>query len=257
MRGRYRLALPVADITGEPEGPRERQILLGAAFIVAEDTGGWAKGQAERDGYQGWIASEALVPADEAAPTHRVTAIRSYAKRTPGLKDGSPRLDLPFGARVTVLSAADGWTEIAPPHPGEDSLFLPTQHLSPDDRLFPDPVAISERFLGTPYLWGGNSAFGIDCSGLVQAGCHACGIPCPGDSGPQARHFPEAPTNDFQRGDLLFWKGHVAWVTDPETILHANAHDMAVAYEPIAEAIARIEQQGDGPITKHARPTYS
>ncbi|MGB1209466.1 MAG: C40 family peptidase, partial [Paracoccaceae bacterium] len=133
---------------------------------------------------------------------------------------------------------------------------IPTQHLAPLPHAFPDPAAVAELFLGTPYLWGGNSRWGIDCSGLVQAAFLACGIPCPGDSDQQQaalgpRLPPQTPK---QRGDLLFWRGHVAWVVDAQTLLHANAHHMAVAHEPIETAILRIAAQGDGPMTAHIRP---
>jgi len=118
-----------------------------------------------------------------------------------------------------------------------------------------DPVTIATVLLGTPYLWGGNSAFGIDCSGLVQAACMVCGIACPGDSDMQAAGLGQLVTDGSppRRGDLLFWKGHVAWVSGPDTILHANAHHMAVAYEGLVAAVARIAAQGGGPVTAHRR----
>ncbi len=159
-----------------------------------------------------------------------------------------PRGRLPFGAGVTAGERRGGWLAT-----GDGWLFA--RHLRPAGAPMDDPVAVAELFFGTPYLWGGNTGDGIDCSGLVQAACLACGIACPGDSDLQesALGAPLADDAPLRRGDLLFWKGHVAWVADAGRILHANAFQMAVAYEAIPAAIARIEAQGDGPVTARRR----
>jgi cell wall-associated NlpC family hydrolase len=131
---------------------------------------------------------------------------------------------------------------------------VPKPHLRPISHPFRDPVTVAQLFFGTPYLWGGNSAFGIDCSGLVQAALLACGIACPGDSDLQAALGNTVPDDaPMLRGDLIFWKGHVAMVVDDQTLIHANAHHMAVAYEPIDAAIARIKAQGGGTVTGRRR----
>ena len=178
----------------------------------------------------------------------------TYGKTSPGLKEMGGITSMPFACALPVLEIGSGWARVAW---GRGTvprdLFVPSQHLTPIQTLETDCVDVAEHLVGSPYLWGGNSAFGIDCSGLVQAALLACGIPCPGDSDLQEAAFPDAH-GPCQRGDLLFWKGHVAMVVDAETMIHANAHHMAVAYENINTAIARIEKQGDGPVTSHKRP---
>lgn len=239
------LSVPVADLRHAPHGRRERQLLLGQAVTVYEDRDGWAFVQAARDGYVGYLPVDSLTAAP--APTHRIVARSTHAYAAADLK--SPDLtSLSFGSEVAVLREANRFAETGQGH-------IPVQHLWPLDRRAGDPVAVAEGFLGTPYLWGGNSGFGIDCSGLVQAACLLCGIPCPGDSDQQAR-MPGLDLDGntaLQRNDLLFWKGHVAWVRDPDTILHANAHHMAVRAEDLRTALARIAAQGGGDVTARKR----
>ena len=129
----------------------------------------------------------------------------------------------------------------------QSGAYVPAAHLAPLDENETDFVAVAERFLGTPYLWGGKTALGLDCSGLVQVALTACGVSCPRDSDMQETALGTAVAADlstFERGDLIFWKGHVAIVRDPGSLLHANAYHMAVAIEPIAEAVARIRNAG-------------
>jgi cell wall-associated NlpC family hydrolase len=125
--------------------------------------------------------------------------------------------------------------------------YVPDAHLAPLDRNEADFVAVAERFLGTPYLWGGKTALGLDCSGLVQVALTACGVACPRDSDMQEEVLGTAVPADpsaLSRGDLVFWKGHVAIARDRSNLLHANAYHMAVAIEPIAEAVVRIRNAG-------------
>lgn len=252
----WRVTTARAAIFARPEGgARERELILGEGFTVLEQRESMLFGFAERDGYVGWIDAAGL-QAGTPAPTHRVTARHSYAKATPELKTRDEISWLPFGAQVTVAGAEDAWRRIEiGAGDARYHAWMPAPHVAPLDRLEPDPVAVAELLLGTPYLWGGNSSFGIDCSGLVQAALLACGIACPGDSDQQqadlGRALPEGSAP--QRGDLLFWPGHVALVADAETLIHANAFHMAVAFEPLAEAVARIAAQGDGPVTAHKR----
>lgn len=219
---------------------------MGDIVCVEGTEGALARVRAHKDGYAGLVPQEALCPVQDA--THRVAVPAGHAYTAPDIK--SPEAyPLYFGAKVTIVSHMPKFYETVAGH------FIPKPHLRPLERLFSDPVTVAQMLFGAPYLWGGNAVAGIDCSGLVQAGCLACGIACPGDSGPQEAALGTALPEDApaQRGDLLFWRGHVAWVVDPQTLIHANAHHMAVAYEPMEQAVFRIEAQGDGPVTSRRR----
>ncbi len=245
MTKRVQIAEPVVDLLRTPNGPRDRQLLLGDACDVVVREGDWLKVRATKDGYVGFVPHNAITRTQEA--THRVKALATHTYAEANMK--SPDiLSLSFGSLVTARDETDAFVET-------DFGHIPKQHLAVVDSLERDPVAVAEMFLGTPYLWGGNSRLGLDCSGLVQAGLLACGLPCPGDSTDQEHAVGQtlpAGTSP-QRGDLLFWNGHVAWVYDATTLLHANAHHMAVRFEPLAPAIERIEAQGDGAVTSHKR----
>lgn len=239
------VAAPVVALRHAPDGRRERELLRGAAVRVFEERDGWSFVQAAQDGYVGYLPGDALHEA--AAPDLRVCVRATHAYMRADLK--SPDLmSFSFGSRLRHIGQEGRFIQT-------DAGYVPAQHLVPTDAVEADPVSVATLLLGAPYLWGGNSAFGIDCSGLVQAACLACGIACPGDSDMQAAELGPSVTDGSppRRGDLLFWKGHVAWVAGPDTILHANAHHMAVAFEGLAEALARIEAQGGGPVTGHRR----
>ncbi|MEM9971179.1 MAG: NlpC/P60 family protein [Pseudomonadota bacterium] len=246
-----------------PDGPRDREILCGEQFVVLEwpedMSNGWAYGFLERDGYCGYVHVHFLRPASVA--THRVAVRETYRKETPDLKKTERTLPLFLGSRVCVKDIVGDWAEIALRlgGPGADRVFdyyVPAAHLKPVDEPETDPVDVARRFLGTPYLWGGNSARGIDCSGIVQAAFLACGWACPGDSDLQeampGTRLPDA--HALEAGDLLFWRGHVAMVAGPDSMLHANAHHMMVVEEPISDAIHRIAATDTGPVTTRLRP---
>ncbi len=224
-----------------PDAMLATQALKGERITIYDRNGeGLAWGQLNGDGYVGWIPDEALAkPA--ATPTHKVTALRTFAFPGPSIKL-PPAETLPLGARVTVVRD-DGVFVVT-----NEGHYLPRGHVGSIDAMEKDFVAVAESFVGTPYLWGGKSSLGIDCSGLVQVSLTAAGTGCPRDSDMQqdglGRALDAAEMNKLQRGDLIFWKGHVAIARNAETIVHANAHHMATVVENTREAIARIKAAG-------------
>lgn len=225
---------------------RERQLVFGEGFRVLEVAGGMAFGVAVRDGYVGYLAASDL--RDAVTPTHRVCVPATHLYPAPDIKAIEAR-GLSFGSAVRIVGQAGDFDVT------DEELFIWRAHLRPEADRMPDPAAVAELFLGVPYLWGGNSAWGIDCSGLVQASCLACGIACPGDADQQmaAVGTPLAQDAPLARGDLIFWAGHVAIAVDDGRLIHANAHHMAVAHEPAAEAAGRIAQAGSGPVLARKR----
>lgn len=239
----FEVVEPIAPLRSGPFADAElaTQALKGERVTIYDRNGeGFAWGQLNNDGYVGWLPDAALAkPA--ALPTHKVTALRTFAFPGPSIKL-PPVETLPLGATVTV-AREDGEFAVT-----RDGRYLPRRHLGVLDAMEKDFVAVAERFVGTPYLWGGKSSLGIDCSGLVQVSLTTAGTGCPRDSDMQrdglGRALDTSETHRLQRGDLIFWKGHVAIVRDAETIVHANAHHMATVVENTREAIARIKAAG-------------
>jgi hypothetical protein len=220
-----------------PDAEQMTEALLGERVTVYEfNAEGWAWGQLDADGYVGWLPANALVaPREE--PTHVVTALRTFAFPGPSIKL-PPVAVPPLGSRIAVLRKERPLSVCA-------IGYVPNGHIARIGWLEEDFVAVAERFVGTPYLWGGKTSYGIDCSGLVQVALAACGIACPRDSDMQETALGSgAQDGDLQRGDLLFWKGHVAIVRDDATLVHANAHHMAVTIEPVADVMARAAESG-------------
>lgn len=247
-----RVRAVVADLCATPEGARDRQLLMGARFCVvtqrlAESHGlaeSWAFGFHDSDGYCGWVKVSDLGP--DHAVTHWVSTPATHLYPAADMKQRE-LASLSLGAKVAVTAFSD---EFAQTPDG----FVPRGHLRAIGDWADDPVAVARKLIGTPYLWGGNSRAGIDCSGLVQAALHACGLSCAADSDQQQAMPGEAVAlNEAQPGDLVFWAGHVGMIAAPGRLLHANAHHMAVVEEDLRPAIDRIAAKGT-PVLSCLRP---
>jgi len=236
---------PIAPLWRTQTGGLDKDLIYGEPLTIIVRGPKTSFVQSGIDGYCGFTPSSALAQPIKA--THRVTARSTHLYPAPDFK-AAPRDSLSCGSLVLVGGISGAFAEIL-------GGWLPLQHLSALDMPAKDPVAIAESFLGTPYLWGGNSGWGIDCSGLVQIAHLVCGLRCPRDSDMQEAEFgtrlPDGAAP--QRGDLVFWKGHVGMMRDADTLLHANAHHMTVASEPLATAIARIAANEFGAATAFKR----
>jgi cell wall-associated NlpC family hydrolase len=220
------------------DGTMVTEALMGERVTIYEtDEDGWAWGQLAGDGYVGWLPAAALL-APRPDPTHKVTALRTLVFPGPSIKL-PPTEALPLGARIAVARSHESFAVTA------SGGHVPMRHLAPLAANEPDFVSVAERFVGAPYLWGGKTSLGLDCSGLVQVALTARGVACPRDSDMQEAALGKpVKLSELKRGDLLFWKGHVAIARDGASIVHANAHHMAVAIEPVAEAATRIRAAG-------------
>jgi cell wall-associated NlpC family hydrolase len=251
-----RIAVPVADLrrAPRPDAAMDSQILFGDDVRVFEEAEGWAWVQAERDGYVGYISDTAIGPIASEI-THIVSAPRTFVYPGPDMK--LPRTgQLSMGSRVTVVDFAETrGTRYAVLPSGE---ALVAGHLVTKDRIGEDYVAVAETLFNTPYLWGGSSGFGVDCSGLVQLSMRMAGRDVLRDTDMQAETIGSAINagrnhEKLERGDLVFWKGHVAIMTDVENMIHANGPAMLVSREPLRAAIERISYLYGGP-TGFRRP---
>jgi cell wall-associated NlpC family hydrolase len=243
-----RCAPPAAAIRRKPDAASEQmdQLLFGELFDVIEEEGAFVWGQARRDGYVGFVEAAALAPAGRAA-THRISAIRTYAFAEASIKSKAAG-PYSLNALVTVEAVEGRLARVA------GAGWMALGHLSPIGLFATDPAAVAERYLGAPYLWGGRESLGLDCSGLVQQALLACGRACPRDADMQQALGRTIARAEFGRGDLVFWKGHVALGLDRERIIHANAHHMAVEIEPLDAAIERIKAAGSGEPAAFRRP---
>jgi cell wall-associated NlpC family hydrolase len=231
--GRASLRLSPGD-----EAAQDSELLFGESFTAYDRGHGWAWGQAGSDLYVGYLHENALGAPFTAQA--RITALMAPVFSAADLK--TPVRDLlPLNAVVPVLERDGDYVKIA------EGAWLHQRHLEPSTET--DFVAVAERFLGVPYVWGGKTAAGLDCSGLIQTALQAVDKAAPRDTDMMEKTLGETIALAMvQRGDLIFWKGHMGVMLDAQRLLHANAFRMAVAVEPLAQAIARIEKSA-GPVT--------
>ncbi|MEO0618619.1 MAG: NlpC/P60 family protein [Pseudomonadota bacterium] len=221
------------------------QILIGETVKVFDLAEGWAWVQKQTDAYVGYVPANALATGIS-FPTHIITAACALAFANPDLKT-APVARHYLGEQL-VLGAKTGAYVKAP-----GGGYLHERTVAPVGTTADDAVTVAERFIGTPYLWGGKTAEGLDCSGLVQVALNATGTSCPRDSDMQEAEVGTSIGCDIanlilRRGDLVFWRGHVGFMCDDKTLLHANAWHMETAEEPLEEAVRRIAADGS-PVT--------
>ena len=237
------LAHSAAPLRAAPDagGAWTTQALLGELATVYDEAEGWAWVQLNEDGYVGYLHAAALSSTVRQV-THRVRALGTFIYPSPDVR-APPIMHISLNAGVRVAELGSAFARL------DDGGFVPVRHLLELGRYAPDFVAVAERFVGVPYLWGGKTSLGVDCSGLLQLALGAGGFRCPRDSDmqlalPGSEVAVRKDLDGLTRGDLVFWKGHVGIMVDAFLLLHANAHHMAVAIEPLSSAAARIARTG-------------
>jgi cell wall-associated NlpC family hydrolase len=230
-------AVPVASVFRAPadDAMQTTQMLLGETVLVFERKNGWAWIQLESDRYVGYVRETTLRDAST-KPTHHVSILSSHLYPKADIKT-QPAIAVPMMTQVCVLQSDSDFHSLA------SGRYVYRSHVSTG--FAKDFVAVAEQFLHAPYLWGGKTVWGIDCSGLVQIALTACGVDAPRDSDMQEQSLgSDVGRMKLKRGDLMFWKGHVGILQDADTLLHANGHHMQVVSEPLKTALARIEAKG-------------
>ena len=218
--------------TASHEAMQDSELLFGDAAKVFESKDGWSWCQCASDDYVGYVQTTALRA--PVKPDHRVIALSTPRLTGPDIKCAALDL-LPFNAQVKLLERANGFALI------EGGGFIFERHLAPRERWQTDWVATAERFAATPYVWGGKTHAGIDCSGLLQIALGGCGIDAPRDADMQEAQLGEDCAQDARRrGDMVFWNGHVAIMLDSERLIHANSFHMQVEIEPLQQTLERL-----------------
>lgn len=246
----WHCALPKLPVLQRPDPDAEQasELLFGERVQVSERVGAWSKVSARRDGYTGWVDQAALRVGDIPA-SHRVGQPSGLVFTRPDIK--SPLLARYFFSSPLTLGRVQGDF-----HAVENGGFIHRRHVAVQAAVETDAVDVASGFLHAPYLWGGRTCDGIDCSALVQTALQACGIACPRDTGEQRVSFADrAVSGEARRGDLVFFPGHVGMMVDGERLLHANAFWMATVIEPLVAVIERFQPAVADPILAFIRLT--
>ncbi|HEX7109185.1 MAG TPA: NlpC/P60 family protein [Aestuariivirga sp.] len=235
---RMEFVVPVTAIYREASSTtmQTTQALFGERLLAFEIRNDWVWCQLERDGYVGYIA-KAAVSSDLTKPTHRVSVPSTFLYPLPDIKSQAAT-NLPMNAKLQIVASDEKFSRLS------NGKYVFSKHVRPLNEFESDFVSVAEKFLDVPYYWGGKTAQGLDCSGLVQTSLEVCGISSPRDTDMQETQLGQKlMVNDLdglRRGDLVFWKGHVGIMVDQKNLLHANGHHMMTVKEPLAEAVTRI-----------------